>query len=89
MYHLHKNYLMVKSDVTSKSVESLTIVTSMSAGAALLDLFTESAPTFTVFGFAYFFILAFIGWGSTRLLNAIASKRKYEVSDIEYDKNIK
>ena len=97
LWGMTKNYVSaaqklfdgLKADVTSKSVESLTIVTSMSAGAALLDLFTESAPTFTVFGFIYFFILAFIGWGSTRLLNAIASKRKYEVSDIEYEKDIK
>ena len=97
LWNMTKNYVSsaqklfdgLKSDVTSKSVESLTIVTSMSAGAALLDLFTESAPTFTSFGFIYFFILAFIGWGSTRLLNAIASKRKYEVSDIEYEKDIK
>lgn len=58
-----KQFDGLKSDVTSKSVESLTIVTSMSAGAALLSLFTESEPEFTAFGFAYFFILALIGWG--------------------------
>lgn len=78
----------IKSDVTSKSVNSLTIVTSMSAGAALLDLFTDSAPTFTIFGFVYFFILAFIGWGSQKLLNYISKKQKYDVTDIEYE-NIK
>lgn len=97
LWNMTKNYVSaaqslfdgLKADVTSKSVESLTIVTSMSAGAALLDLFTEAAPTFTVFGFIYFFILAFIGWGSTKLLNTIAAKRKYEVSDMEYEKNIK
>ena len=97
LWSMTKNYVTsaqklldgLKSDVTSKSVESLTIVSSMSAGAALLELFTESAPTFTAFGFIYFFILALIGWGSTKILNTIASKRKYEVSDIEYEKNIK
>ena len=97
LWSMTKNYVSsaqklfdgIKSDVTSKSVESLTIVTSMSAGAALLDLFTESAPTFTAFGFVYFFILALLGWGSTKILGAIASRRKYEISDIEYDKNIK
>ncbi len=97
LWSMTKNYVSsaqklfdgIKSDVTSKSVESLTIVTSMSAGAALLDLFTESAPTFTTFGFVYFFILALLGWGSTKILGAIASRRKYEISDIEYDKNIK
>jgi len=78
----------LKSDVTSKSVDSLTIVTSMSAGAAILDLFTESAPTFSTFGVIYFFILALIGWGSTKILGIISNRRKYEVSDIEYDKDI-
>ena len=79
----------IKSDVTSKSVDSLTIVTSMSAGAALLDLFTGSAPTFTAFGFIYFFALALLGWGATKILNIVANRRKYEVSDIEYEKDIK
>ena len=84
-----KQFENIKSDVTSKSVNSLTIVTSMSAGAALLDLFTDSAPTFTIFGFVYFFILALIGWGSQKLLNYISNKQKYDVTDIEYIKNIK
>ena len=97
LWDMTKNYVTsaqklfdgLKADITSKSVESLTIVTSMSAGAALLNLFTESAPTFTLFGFIYFFILAVIGWGSTKVLSAISKSRKYEVSDIEYDKDIK
>ena len=84
-----KQFENIKSDVTSKSVNSLTIVTSMSAGAALLDLFTDSAPTFTIFGFVYFFILALIGWGSQKLLNYISNKQKYDVTDIEYEKDIK
>ncbi len=79
----------IKQDVTSSSINSLTIVTSMSAGAAILDLFTESEPSFTSFGFMYFFVLAIIGWTATKLLSWIARKRKYEISDVDYDKNIK
>lgn len=78
----------IKQDVTSSSINSLTIVTSMSAGAAILDLFTESEPSFTTFGFVYFFVLALIGWAATKLLNYVAQKRKYEISDVEIDKNI-
>ena len=97
LWNMTKNYVSaaqklfagLKSDVTSKSVNSLTIVTSMSAGASLLSLFTDSAPTFTIYGFVYFFVLAFIGWASTKILTTISSKRTYEISDIEYDKNIK
>lgn len=97
LWSMTKNYVSsaqkmfegIKSDVTSKSIGSLTIVTSMSAGAALLDLFTDSAPTFSLYGFVYFFILALIGWLSTKVLGAISSRQKYNVTDIEYDKNIK
>ncbi len=84
-----KLFAGIKEDITSSNIRNLTIVTSMSAGAAVLDLFTESEPTFTTFGFVYFFILAAIGWGSTKILGCIAKKRKYEISDIEYDKDIK
>ncbi len=79
----------IKSDVTSKSIDSLTIVTSMGAGASIIGLLTESAPTFTIFGVLYFFALALLGWGVTKILSKIAHVAKYEVSDIEYEKNIK
>lgn len=84
-----KQFENLKSDVTSKSVNSLTIVTSMSAGAAILGLFQESKPEFSVFGVVYFFILAFIGWGSQKLLNYISNRQKYDVTDVEYESNIK
>lgn len=78
----------LKSDVTSKSINSLTIVTSMSAGASIISLITKSEPNFTIFGVIYFFILAFIGWGSTRFLKFISKNRHYEIADDAYDKNI-
>ena len=91
-----KNYVLsaqklfegIKQDVTNKSVDGLTIVTSMSAGASIIGLLTNTKPEFTVFGVMYFFILALLGWSSTRILGFISKSRKYEVSDIEYDKNI-
>ena len=84
-----KQFANIKSDVTSKSVNSLTIVTSMSAGAAILGLFQKSKPEFTIFGVVYFFILAFIGWGSQKILHYISKKQKYDVTDVDYEKNIK
>jgi len=84
-----KQFAGIKADVTSKSVNSLTIVTSMSAGAAILGLFQKSQPEFTIFGVMYFFILAFIGWVSPKLLAYISNHQKYDVSDVEYKKNIK
>lgn len=78
----------LESQITEKSVNNLTIVTSMGVGASLINLFTGSAPTFTVFGIIYFFALAFIGWGVNKVMKIISENRKYEISDIEYDKNI-
>lgn len=78
----------IKSDVTNSSVSSLTIVTAMGTGASIIGLITDSAPTFTIFGVIYFFALALLGWGATKLLSFIARTQKYEVSDIEYDKDI-
>ena len=97
LWNMTKSYVIsaqklfngIKSDVTSSSINSLTIVTSMSAGAAVLNLFTESAPTFSLFGVLYFFVLAFVGWASTKILAFVSSRRKYNVTDIEYDKDIK
>ena len=79
----------LQSDVTDKSINNLTIVTSMGVGASLIGLFTESAPTFTIFGVLYFFALAVIGWTVNKVMKTISKNRIYEVSDIEYDKNIK
>jgi len=84
-----KQFESIKSDVTSKSVNSLTIVTSMSAGAAILGLFQESEPEFSIFGVIYFFVLALIGWGSQKVLAYISNRQKYDVTDIEYEKDIK
>ena len=83
-----KLFNSLKSDVTSKSINSLTIVTSMSAGASIISLITKSEPTFTIFGVIYFFVLAFIGWGSTKVLSFVSKTRRYEVADETYDKNI-
>lgn len=84
-----KLFNSVKSDVTSKSLDSLTLVTSMSAGASIIGLLTNSAPDITIFGVVYFFALALLGYSSTKIMGAISRRRKYEVSDIDYDKDIK
>ncbi len=97
LWGMTKNYVSsaqklfegLKQDVTSKSVDSLTIVTSMSAGAGIIGLLTETAPEFTIFGIVYFFILALLGWSSTKILTGISKKRKYEISDVEYERDIK
>ena len=97
IWAMTKNYLnqaaklfdSLESSITEKSVNSLTIVTSMGVGASLIDLFTESAPSFSSFGIIYFFILAIVGYSVNKIMKKISENRKYEISDTEYDKNIK
>ena len=68
----------LKQDVTSNSINSLTIVTSMSAGVSIIGLLTKTEPKFTTFGFAYFILLALIVFMANKVLNFI-----------EYEKDIK
>jgi hypothetical protein len=98
LWSMTKNYVNsanklfgdLQQTVTKKSVQNLTIVTSMGVGASLIGLFTaKEIPSITIFGVGYFFALALIGWGVNKLLNRLSENRKYEVADIEYDKNIK
>ena len=92
-----KNYLSqaeklfngLESQITEKSIGNLTIVSAMGVGASLIDLFTESAPSFSAFGVIYFFILAIVGWSVNKIMIKISENRKFEIQDIEYDKNIK
>lgn len=96
LWSMTKNYVVsaqklfngLQGDITNKSLSGLTIVTSMGVGASLIDLFTESAPTFSSFGFLYFFVLALIGFCVNKVMEVIAKQRTYEVNDIEYDKDI-
>lgn len=79
----------LQADVTEKSISNLTIVSAMGVGASLIDLFTESAPTFSIYGVIYFLALATIGYTAKKIMKYIQENRKYHVHDIEYDKNIK
>lgn len=97
IWSMTKNYLSqaeklfsgLESQVTEKSIGNLTIVSAMGVGASLIDLFTESAPSFSAFGVLYFFILAFVGLTVNKIMVKISENRKFEIQDIEYDKNIK
>lgn len=78
------------SQVTDQSISNLTIVSAMGVGASLIGLFTESsAPSFSIFGVIYFFALALVGYLSNKIMSKISESKTFEISDIEYDKNIK
>lgn len=98
IWAMTKNYLgqaealfsSLEAQVTEKSIGSLTIVTSMGVGASLIGLFTETAPPeITLFGVGYFLVLALVGYLVNKIMHKISENRKFEISDVEYDKNIK
>ena len=84
-----KLFSSLTSSVTSRSVKGLTIVTSMTAGATIIDLFTKSKPSLSWFGVVYFILLALIGWGSTKILNFFSTQKTYTISDSDYERDIK
>ncbi len=84
-----KQFDSLKSDVTSKSVESLTVVTSMSAAAAVIGLLQTEVPQFTSTGLIYVVVLALVGYGANKLLSYVSERQKYDVTDVDYEKNIK
>ncbi|MCI0620008.1 hypothetical protein L0Y40_03205 [Candidatus Wolfebacteria bacterium] len=78
----------IQAQSTEASVENLTVITSVGVGATLIGLFSESAPDFTIFGVAYFFILVAIGYMANKIMRYIAQRRKYEIEDVELAKDI-
>lgn len=80
----------LQAQATQNTVQNLAVVTSMGVGATLIGLFTTaSKPEFTRFGVAYFAILAAIGFGANATMKWFYGRKKYGISDVEYDKNIR
>ena len=97
LWSMTKNYVSsaqklfsgLKSDVNSKSINNLTLVTSMSAGTSIISLLTKSEPQFTTFGIKYFFILAILVFMLNKGLKFIQNYRRYRINDSGLDKDIK
>jgi len=95
LWDMTKNYVQnaqkqfdrIKQDVTSSAINSLTIVSSMTAVSNILRLL-NSAPTLTWGGILYIIILICLGWGITKGISIISHNKKYDVTDVEYDNNI-
>lgn len=97
LWSMTKNYVSsaqklfsgLKSDVNSKSINNLTLVTSMSAGTSIISLLTKTEPKFTTFGIKYFFILAILVFILNKGLKSVQSFRRYKINDSGLDKDIK
>ncbi len=78
----------LKSDVTSKSIKNLAIITALSAGTQIINLLTKGSPVFTWFGIAYVIVLIVACFGLNKWLKFSAKQRSYKISDADYEKNI-
>jgi len=73
----------LQASATSKSIQSLTVVTSMGVGAALLDLFNTGQPEISRYGIVYVFILAAIGYGVSRVMKWWGLSKNYSIEQDE------
>lgn len=96
LWNMTKNYVSsaqklfagLKNDVSNKSLNSLTLVTSMSAGTSIISLLTHSEPKFTAFGLIYFVLLGTLMLIINKGISYISKNRVYTVQDEEYDKSL-
>lgn len=67
----------LQASATSKSIQSLTVVTSMGVGASLLGLFETSLPDINVYSIFYIAILAAIGFTVNKIMKWWGLSRYY------------
>jgi hypothetical protein len=97
IWEMTKNYVdsalklfsSIQAKSTEFSVKNLTIITSMGVGATLMGLFSQKAPSFSLFGIGYFIILVVIGYSANKIMKAISMKRMYKIKDVKVVKDIK
>ncbi|MCD4761670.1 hypothetical protein K8R32_01805 [bacterium] len=78
----------IQAKSTESSIKNLTVITTAGVAGTLLGLFTKKMPTFTLDSLIYFCILVFIGYSANKIMKTVAIRRKYEIKDVEIDRNI-
>lgn len=98
IWNMTKNYVnssldlfsILQAQATQNSVKILTVVTSVGVSATVIGLFTmNSIPSFTIFGVGYFVALVAIGYFANKVTIWFYKQKSYDISEIEYNKNIK
>lgn len=84
-----KLYANVSDQITSASLNKLTVVTVVSACATTFNLLTKGNVAFSAAGVISVLVILAVGLLANRLIKYLAEKRKYEISDVDYEKNIK
>lgn len=73
--------------VTQKSIENLSFITSIGVGSSLM--FLLSTPEITSIGLISLVVLVIAGYAIIKIMGFVYENKKYEISDINYDKDIK
>lgn len=81
-----KQFEGLKADMTSKSVDTLTVVSSVSAGACIMGLFQSMQIEITLDGIISLIILVIIAWGAPKMLDVISNRQKYKINDADIKK---
>lgn len=84
-----KQFDSLKSDMANKSIDTLTVVSTMSAGACIITLLQSFTVDITPDGIISILGLAIVCAFAPKILNRISERQKYKITDIEYEKNIK
>lgn len=98
IWTMTKNYVnsaldLLKSlqdQATQNSIKNLTVVTSIGVGGTLLALLLRTdIPHVTAVGVGYLAGMALFAYLSDKLIKWFYIRKSYDVSDVEYDKDIK
>jgi hypothetical protein len=96
IWRMTKNYVdsadklfnSIQAKATEASVKNLTVITSMGVGATLIGLFSQKAPTFTLFGAGYFIVLVAVGYSADKIMKWYAKRNSYEIKDVDTAKDL-
>ena len=84
-----KQFEDLKTDISNRSIKTLTAVSGMGAAACIFMLLQSFDLNLTSDGALSLLIIFTITLVTPKILSAISNRQKYDISDVKYDKNIK
>lgn len=77
----------LENKITQKSVENLTILTSIGVVGTILRSYAAASapPSITFYGFTYFMILTSVGVVSKIIMKRVSQRSKYKIADKDFE----
>jgi hypothetical protein len=79
-----EQFSSIQAEMTNKSIEGLTVITSIGVGGTIVGIITSAPPDFEelqISSIFYVIGLAALGFSMTKILQWISARRKYSVED--------